>query len=74
MAATEQIGKTQQKHKKSALSNCNNKFLSCNIIFSPRAKLYGAYYQMEHCNVIDPRRADVRLQSVWLSICVCFFF
>lgn len=58
-------GKTQHEQNKIALSNCNHKYLSCNVIVSPSAKLYGASHQMEHCcNGIDPRRADVKLHSV----------
>lgn len=68
-------GKTQQEHNKIALSNCNHKYLSCNVIFSPSAKLYGACYQMEHCcNGFDPHRADVKLRGVWPSIRACCFF
>lgn len=75
MAELNEHGKTQQEHSKIALSNRNRKYLSWNIIFSPSAKLYGAYHQMEHCcNDIDPSRADVKLHSVWPSTCVCFSF
>lgn len=53
MAANE-YGKIQQDNNKIALSSCNHKYLSCHIMCSPYAKLYGTYHQMEQSQWHQP--------------------